>query len=94
MGYQYGLVNQPNLSPGYPWSIAARYSRGIWSDIGQRMDLVFFFRENYGDMGRNQRFIEVALEFKMGGLKSTIRDRPTSRARGLHIRMREREIGG
>lgn len=57
------------------------------------MDLVFFFGENYGDMGRDQRSIKVALEFKMGGLKSTVWDRPSSRARRFHTCLRGREIG-
>jgi len=68
--------------------------RGLRSYASQRMDLVFFFREDDGDMGRNQRLVEISLEFKVGGLESTIRDWPTSKARRMHSRLRGREING
>jgi len=38
------------------------------------MNLVFFFQEDDGDMGKDQRPIEITEEFKMSGLEGTIQD--------------------
>ena len=43
-------------------------------------------------MGRDQRRVEITLEFEMSGLESTIRSWLADRARRRHIHMRGGEI--
>lgn len=43
-------------------------------------------------MGRDQRSVEITLEFKMSGLKGAIRDWLTNRVGRMCIRLRGREI--